>query len=371
MLSGGGTGGHVIPLLVVVNQLREKGDHRFLYVGERNSFEERLSRSGDVPFQPIAAGAMREASPLSKAHSLLRLAWGTIQTWFICLRYQPDVTLVSGGYVSVPAAVASWLWRIPVAIYLPDIVPGMAVAFLSRFARRIAISFPDTLSHLPSDKAVVTGYPVRAGLFADNRAAARQRLGLDPDEPVLLVLGGSRGAQSLNQAVSANRHALLAQAQIIHLCGALDHEWLLAEREQLSPADRARYHLYAFLQDEMVDAMQAADLAVSRAGASTMAEFPAAGLPSILVPYPYSGQHQDLNADYLVRQGAAVKLDDSEICHKIVESVTTLLTDGQRLIAMRQQARQLARPDAAANIAALLDKLGNTDRPCPDAEVKK
>lgn len=334
-----------------------------LYIGTAGSVEEDLVRRAGVPFRAIESGQLRGMAPWTAAGNLLKVARGVRQAACILGEFRPDATFVTGGFVAAPVVWASWRAGVPVFIYLPDMEPGLAIRRLSRFARRVAVSFDEVASFFPG-KAVVTGYPVRRDIFeaAARPDEARQRLGLEPDRPVLLVFGGSRGARSINQALAGALLELLARCQVLHISGTLD--WPDAEeRAQALPAElRQRYHLYAYLHDEMPLALAAADLVIARAGASTLAEFPAAGLPSILVPYPYSGQHQEANADFLVKRGAAIKMADAELPALLLPTVIGLLDDRQRLEGLQVAAGRLARPDAAANLADELINLAMIKR---------
>jgi UDP-N-acetylglucosamine--N-acetylmuramyl-(pentapeptide) pyrophosphoryl-undecaprenol N-acetylglucosamine transferase len=273
------------------------------------------------------------------------------------------VLFVTGGYVCVPVTLAARWAGIPTLIYLPDMRPGLAIKYLSRFADRVAVTAPPAARYFRPGQAVVTGYPVRRELFERDQAEARKRLGLTRGEdglPVLLVFGGSQGAHSINRAVCDGIEALLGAAQVIHLSGPRDAGWTRERRASLPEPLQARYHLYPYLHEEMVDALLAADLAVSRAGASTLGEFPAAGLPAVLVPYPYAGAHQWDNARYLVEAGAAVAIADADLGKALIPTVLDLLSDYSRLAEMRQAARSLARPDAAQCIAQVLTDLAST-----------
>ena len=355
LFSGGGTGGHVYPILTIIEELRASGaTTELLYLGGRDSFEERLCARQGIPFRAISAGQIRGMSPLAVIGSGLRLLVGFFQSLRQIAGFRPEATLVTGGYISAPVALASWLWRCPVLIYLPDIEPGLAVRALARFARRVAVSFAESLSYFRPGKAVVTGYPVRAAFFQTDKGKARAQLGLADDQPVLLAMGGSRGAQSINTAIAGNLSALVKAAQIVHITGAEDIERMKEAQRRLPAELQSRYHPYGYLHDELIAAMVAADLVIARAGAATLAEFPAAGLPAILAPYPYSGQHQEANADYLVRHGAAVKLSDGDMRHGLTPLVDKLLSDTQALNEMAASARRLAHPEAARNIAALM-----------------
>ncbi|MGH2350410.1 MAG: UDP-N-acetylglucosamine--N-acetylmuramyl-(pentapeptide) pyrophosphoryl-undecaprenol N-acetylglucosamine transferase, partial [Chloroflexota bacterium] len=267
--------------------------------------------------------------------------------------FHPHVVLATGGYVSAPAMLAARLRRTPVVLYLPDATPGLAVRAFAPLARRIALSFPITKRHFRGTKAIVTGYPVRPEFHTVDRAVARKTFDLSGDLPVVMVMGGSTGAQSLNLAVSDALEPLLHHAQLIHLCGDLDEQYLRRQRGALDPAIRTRYHLFRYLHRGIADAMAASDLMVCRAGASAMAELPLLHLPGVLVPHPFG--HQNANADFLVEQGAAVKLLDIELSQgTLLPTVLSLLDDRARLGTMAEAMGRLARPEAADNIASLI-----------------
>ena len=266
----------------------------------------------------------------------------------------------------VPVTLAAWRAAIPVVIYLPDLEPGLAIKFLARFARRVAVTAPDAQQFFRPGLTVVTGYPVRAELFspsfagrAQKKAAARRQLGLHDDLPVLLVFGGSRGARSLNRAITGDLEAYLELCQVLHVSGTLDEAWVLERRAGLPPGLQARYHVAAYLHEQMIEALIAADLVVSRAGASVLGEFPAAGLPAILAPYPYAGAHQARNAAYLTRHNAAVTVEDAELDRKLKDTVIDLITQPEKLQAMRDACESLARPDAAMRLAQVILEVGS------------
>ncbi len=194
---------------------------------------------------------------------------------------------------------------------------------------------------------------MRAEFYTTTRTEGRTRLGLG-DGKVVTIFGGSTGAHSINQAVQGTLPALLELAEIVHISGRQDEALMQAARAQLAPNLAARYHHYAYMDTEMPLALAAADLVVARAGAATLGEFPAVGVPSILVPYPFAGKHQDKNASFLVERNAAVKLDDAQLGEVLLPNIELLLKDQERLTRLTAGARALARPDAAENIAQLL-----------------
>ncbi len=333
--------------------------------------EERIvTTESSLPFRALPAAALRGRGPIGLAAGAVTTARGTLAAHRLIGELRPRAVLGTGGYVCVPLFLAARARGVPTMVYLPDVVPGLAVRFLSRIATLTAVNVEDALPRLGlrpgHPRALVTGYPVRSELFGLDKAACRRAFGLGDDLPVILVYGGSRGARSVNRAVEALLPDLLERCAIIHVCGREgDVSWLRAAAEQLPERLWMRYKLYEYLADgeqSMVAAFGAADLAVCRSGASTLAELPAAGLPAVLVPYPYV--HQDENADYLVRRGAAVKVADDEMLGPgspkegaLFRAVVRLFDDKHERQDMAERSRALARPDAARSLAEALLRL--------------
>ena len=356
IISGGGTGGHVYPALAVTQALtQQRADIDLLWVGSVGGMEQSLVEHEGLTFEAISAGGLRGKNPLAMTGGLWQLSQGYRQSRQIIRRFRPDVLFITGGYVCVPVTLAAWRTELPLIIYLPDIEPGLAIKFLARFANRVAVTASEAQQFFKPGLTVVTGYPVRAALWQQAQVgakiAARKRLGLTDSRPLLLVFGGSQGARSLNKAITQDLERYLEVCQIIHVTGRLDAAWVQDRWAALSPAQQARYRVSAYLHDDMTTALLAADLAVSRAGASTLGEFPAVGLPAILVPYPYAGAHQQLNADYLATHQAAVVIDDAALNSKLRPTVMNLVQNQDKLMAMRHASQALAQPTAAQKLA--------------------
>jgi UDP-N-acetylglucosamine--N-acetylmuramyl-(pentapeptide) pyrophosphoryl-undecaprenol N-acetylglucosamine transferase len=362
-VSGGGTGGHVYPALTVVDLMLEDRDSGLslptvtpsdvLWIGSRGGIEENLIKRAGIEFVGLAAGGLRGVGLPVKVRNTLRLAGSVRRGQTILAQFKPDVVLVTGGYACVAVTIAAWLQRMPVVIYLPDIVPGLAIRTLSRLATKVIVTSEESYHFFRREKVVVSGYPVRPEIYRMDRTRAREMMGLDPREKTLLVFGGSRGARSINRALVAGLRELLEACQVVHISGRLDAAWVAGAAKSLPEHLRASYHHYDYLHD-MPRALLAADLAVARAGAATLGEFPAAGLPAILVPYPYSGQFQDPNAAYMAASGAAEVLRDAELGEKLIPTVLRLLADEEALANMRESAKAMDRPDAAQAIAEQL-----------------
>jgi undecaprenyldiphospho-muramoylpentapeptide beta-N-acetylglucosaminyltransferase len=359
-IAGGGTGGHVYPGLAVVQALAaepERARKEVLYVGGAGGVEERLVTRAGLRFVGVPAGGVHGLAPWRALWNLIKLIQGWGAAYRLGRRQRPAVLFATGGYASVPVALAAWTLRVPILVYLPDIEPGLAVRVIARLAAQVAVTVEDSRSYFPAHKVIVTGYPVRAELHGLDRAGARRSLGLDPAESVLLVLGGSRGARSINQALSGVLEQVLGLAQVVHVSGELDWPSVAARLEALPMALKPRYHAFPYLHEEVGSALVAADLALCRAGASTLGELPFFGLPAVLVPYPHAWRYQRVNADWLVGRGAAVRLNDERLADELLPMLRRLLDDRASLTDMAERMRALARPDAATRLAAQLQAL--------------
>jgi UDP-N-acetylglucosamine--N-acetylmuramyl-(pentapeptide) pyrophosphoryl-undecaprenol N-acetylglucosamine transferase len=356
---GGGTGGHVYPALTVAAALRRRLPEdalQMLYVGVAGRMDEDLVSRENIPFRAVAAGPLRVGSPTGAAKGLLKLGAGAIQASAVLRRFRPDVVFATGGYGSVGVGLATRLRGCKLVLFLPDVEAGLAVKTLAKLAARIAVTNDEVLKSMPPGKTVLTGYPVRPEFFATTRDEARRRLNLHPTLPTLLVAGGSTGASAINQAVAGWAADFLRLGQLIHICGHNDEAWLRTAHERLSDEERARYHLHAYIHEGIADAFAAADIAVMRAGASTLGELPATRLPAILVPGAFSDQ--DVNARYLAGKGAAVVLLQDRL-DDLKPLVLDLLGDTTRRQSMRDALASLARPDAADRLADLIIEAAN------------
>ncbi|MCK9485778.1 MAG: undecaprenyldiphospho-muramoylpentapeptide beta-N-acetylglucosaminyltransferase [Dehalococcoidia bacterium] len=349
-LAGGGTGGHVYPALAVAERLHASGDVDLVYYGTSTGLERGLVEAAGIPFRSVPAAQLRVRAPWLVARGLLRLWQGTREARRMLRQDRPNVLFATGGYAAAPIGRAAKQAGVPLIVFLPDAHPGWAVKFLARYATTIACAVDQAVDALPEGRTVVTGYPLRAQFATATAEDGHNAFSLDASLPTVLVTGGSQGARAINQAVAEALPRWLAEAQVIHVCGPNHLEGLEARRADLSEEQRGRYHLFGYTE-EMAPAMAASDLAVMRAGASTLGELSVTGLPAVLVPGAYSDQA--VNADYLASRGAAVHLPESRI-EDLTTLVLDLLRDTPRREAMAEAMRALARPDAAERLAALV-----------------
>lgn len=313
-----------------------------------------MNRAG-IPYRSIPAAGLHGVGWRALPGNLVKLGRGLLASRRILREYRPQALLLTGGYLAFPMSLAGR--SLPTLLYVPDIEPGAAIRSAVPFADCIAVTANDSRSYYKDEsKLVVTGYPVRSGLGEWTRIEGLQVLGLSPDLPVVLVTGGSRGARSINRAVTGNLTALLEMAQVVHLFGTLDWPEVEPLAARLPSGLAGRYHPMPYLH-EMGAALASADLVISRAGASVLGEYPWFGLPAILVPYPHAWRYQQVNAGVLARHRAALVLEDHLLESGLLPLVTDLLQNPAKLQAMRTAMLGLRQPRAAEAIAAELVQL--------------
>ena len=358
-ITGGGTGGHVLPALAVVEELRQwdiVAD--LIWIGSREGVERRAAEEAAIRFVDIPTGKLRRYLSVRNLTDAARLPLGVLAARRALSAFRPDVVLSTGGFVSVPAVVAA-RGIAPVLTHEQTVILGLANRINARFADVLAVSHGQTELHARRlhQRVVVTGNPIRVGLTAGDRHRGLQHLGFDSAMPVVYVTGGARGASPINQRIAALLPGILDHVQIVHQTGPpsanADAGNLSQLRETLPDAVRHRYYVVEFLRDELPDIYASTDLVVGRAGAGTIAELAYVGLPAILVPLPGArGDEQTVNARVLADAGAAVVINQQDATPTRLEAeILGLLDDPDRRARMASAARSVARPDAAARLA--------------------
>ena len=283
----------------------------------------------------------------------IRLGLSLPQAFGLLLRRRPAAIFTTGGYVAIPTLLAATAMRIPSVLWEGNVVPGRSVRFVAARATVLAVSHPETATALAHPRAYVTGTPIRAhgGIDVDE---ARERFGGRSGERILLVFGGSQAVRRINDAVLDALPRLVERVRVVHVTGEGAYAAAIAAREALPEDQRDRYRPYPFLHDDMTAALAAADLAVGRAGASTLAEAAAFALPTAIVPYPHAAGHQRRNAEAFAEAGAAILVEDEDFDADRLVEVAGLLADPSRHAEMSAAARELARPNAADAVADLV-----------------
>lgn len=366
LFAGGGTAGHVFPAIAVAQSLQAMDpDLEPVFIGAADRLEARL-----VPAAGFRLHTMETPSiPRRLSPKLLAVPGALRRSVARCVELAADEHAVAavtfGGYVSFPVARAAMRLGLPLVIHEQNAVPGLANRLASRWADRIAVSVPGSADRFRrAERCAVTGNPVRRDIATLDRDSlqveARERFGLEPDRPTLLVFGGSQGARSINRAiVAAHPHWGDQTLQVLHATGRVTHEatataWAQAREQGGGP----KVKVLDFIES-MADAYAAADLVICRAGATSIAELTALGIPSILVPYPHAtADHQVENARALERAGGAIMIRDDDLdADALLAACLPLLREPERRQAMADAARAFGRPDAADNVARLVPTL--------------
>lgn len=306
LLTGGGTAGHVTPNMALVPRLRELG-YDIQYIGSHKGIERKLIEEIGIPYHPISSGKLRRYFDLKNFSDPFRVMKGYAEASHLIKKLKPDIIFSKGGFVAVPVVLAAKRRHIPVIIHESDLTPGLANRICIPSAARVCCNFPETLKHLPEDKAVLSGSPIRQELFSGKREEALRLCGFSGQKPILMVMGGSLGAVAINKALRANLDALLAQFDIIHLCGKGNFD---AELEK-----KSGYKQFEYAKKELPHLFAATDLIISRAGANAICELLALKKPNILIPLPASQSRGDqlLNAASFEKSGYSYVLQEEEM----------------------------------------------------------
>lgn len=357
IVAGGGTGGHVTPAIAIARALVERGHDgaSIHFVGSRRGIEARLVPAAGFTITLLPGRGIQRRLTLDNVVAVAGLLAGVVRAMWLVARHRPAVVVSVGGYASAPCSIAAVLLRVPLVLAEQNARPGAAHRLVARFAKAAAVAFDGT----PLPRAVVTGNPVRPEILAvdrvNGRAGARAALDLPADRAVVLAFGGSLGARRINQAVASLADAWAARpgVAIRHVVGARDWDDLSARP---APAGPLVYQRVRF-EDRMDLALTAADVAVCRAGASTIAELTVVGVPAVYVPFPgATGDHQTVNARAVADAGGGVLVADADLTSaRLADELDALLADPARLAAMGDAARRLGRPDAADRVAALVE----------------
>jgi len=366
LFTGGGTGGHIYPIIAVKSALKQKTDDSqisFFYLGP-DGFARAAFAKEKIQTKYILAGKFRRYFSFANFIDLLKIPIGFIQSLWHLFWVLPDVVFSKGGYGSFPVVIASWLYRIPVVIHESDSVPGMANKLLSRLAKKIIISFPEAKKYFPEKKVIFLGNPVRRELLEGDKQKGKKLLDLISEKPAILIMGGSQGARRINQLVLNTLPRLLERCEIIHICGKNNFKFIQEEKEKLlhdsGPDKKGGYHIYPFLkQTKLKHAYAVSDLIISRAGAGGIFEIAATGKASILIPLSNSASdHQTKNAHALSSLGAAVVLEENNLTMNLfLNNVFNLVDDPEKLQEMGKKAKQLYNPETNLSIAEEILKL--------------
>lgn len=365
LFTGGGTGGHIFPIIAVAREIRKiapQGKLDFLYVGPKDDFGEILLSQEGIKIKTVSAGKIRRYSGFNNFFEnlfdiLFRIPIGILQAFFYLFFASPDLIFSKGGFGSLPAVFAGWLLGIPIFLHESDCVPGLANRILDKFALETFVSFPKTPYFSPA-KMYLSGNPVRKEILAYPKDEARDYLNLGSEKPVVLILGGSQGAQRVNDKILEILPKLLNNFEVIHQTGEKNFKQVKAEAAvTLLEKLKEIYHPYPFFkEEELKRAYAVCDIVVSRAGSGSIFEIAAIGKPSILIPLPESAQnHQLKNAYQYAETGAATVFEEGNFTpHFFLEKLRYLLSDKNEYEKMSKAAREFSQPDAGKVVAGYI-----------------
>jgi len=368
LFTGGGTGGHVFPLIAISRELKKAylkpEEIELYYIGPRDEFSVLALTQEGINVKTVSAGKIRRyftaLSFLQNiADILFRIPFGFLQAFLHIFFLAPDVILSKGGYGSIPAVIAGWLLQVPIFIHESDITPGYTNRFLSRFAKEIFVSFPvKEMKSFPAKKMISTGNPIRPEIIQGSAEEAKQIFSLTGARPVILVIGGSQGAKKLNEIILQLMPDIFSDVEIIHQTGSKNFNQVSAEANAVIPKNLKRfYHPYSFLSEvELRHAYKVADLIISRAGSGSIFEIAANAKPSILIPLPESAQnHQLKNAYSYADKKAGLVIEDSNLSPNFfLGRIKYLLANQTLLKEMGERAKDFSRINAAKVIAQYL-----------------
>lgn len=368
-MSGGGSGGHIFPILATLEELRKLDpDLDVLYVGQAGSMESSVAAAHGLNFEAIKAGKLRRYSDVSKLRSITdvktislnvrdmtRLVRGYRRSMSIIRRFKPDVIFCKGGYVSLPVGLAAATLRVPYVVHESDLRAGLSNRTLAKWATKVAVGFPIKYYHdLPKSKLVYTGSPIRSELLSISEAKAKKHFTLRSIKPVVLVTGGGLGSQSLNDVVVTALPKLLDDYQILHITGEKDIEHVRFRLRAFSKQELADYHVFSFLREDMPLALVAADIVITRAGATTLAEVAALAKPTIVIPHP-SLTDQAINAKTFARAGAVRNVPQTGLTPAVLLRELHRISDSVKEQELLTKAiSDFAKTDAAKELAELI-----------------
>lgn len=358
-IAGGGTGGHLYPGIAVAERLKEKGVRDILFIGTERGIEARVIPREGYRIEFIRSSGIVGKSILKTFKGMINLILSIIDSIKILRRYNPDIVIGVGGYASFAPVFLSRFMGIPSIILEQNSIPGLANKILSRFANAVCITYHESFNFFPSSKTVLTGNPVRMRIMEGSREGGLRLFGLSPQRDTVLIFGGSSGARSINRAVVDSLPYLIDlkdSVQFLHQTGDNDYEFVKEAYRRYGLSGTVAPFIY-----QMPEAYAVADLIVSRAGATTLAEITALGKAAILIPYPYAaGRHQEFNARKLHDMGAAIMLSERELSgERLAKEIKRLLKDQALKKDLEKNSRAFGRPEASLAVVNLVEAVLN------------
>lgn len=355
VLAGGGTGGHLVPLIAVAKEIKESArEAEFLFIGPKGEMEMKFMAEAGIPAKNIMAGKLRRYFSMLNFIDFFKIIFGFFQSLFHLLVFMPDAIFSKGGYASFPVVLAGWFYRIPIFIHESDSAPGLANILLAKMANRIAVSYSETENEFPPAKVVLTGNPLRVDIALGDAQKAKNIFHLTDSKKTIFVYGGSLGSKVINDKITNILPDLIRSYQVIHQTGRKNYDAVLHKVGELGiKAGRDSYYPVAFIGEELKDILAVSDLVISRAGANSISEIAANGKAAIIIPIENSnGDHQRKNAYSLQKVEGCLVLEENNLGENLLLSrIREILNDDDLRKKMGENIRSFYHSDAAEKIA--------------------
>ncbi len=355
VLTGGGTGGHIIPLIAVAQKIKEKNpETQFLFIGPRGILEKKLMEAQGIPSKYVLVGKLRRYFSFRYCIDIFKVPLGIIQTLVYLLFYMPDAIFSKGGYASFPVVVVGWLYRIPILIHDSDANPGLANTFLAKFSDRVAVSYARAEKYFLAKKVVLTGNPLRTDINQGEAQKAREKFSLLESKKVIFVWGGSQGAQAINNKILDILPDLLKRYQVIHQTGEKNFKEVEHKAGVLGIKNGRRgYFALPFIEEGLKDILAVADLIISRSGSNSISEIAANGKASIIIPLANSANnHQRMNAYAIAKTGGCIVLEEANLgATMLFDKINKIMNDAELKEKLEKNVKKFYHPEAAEKIA--------------------
>ncbi len=357
LLCGGGTGGHILPIVAIAEKLKKHAHFsdkkiELLWVGERGGQEKAIAKKYHIPFKSIFCGKIRRYFSLKNVIDIFKFPVGLLEAKRVVKKFKPDVIFGKGGYVSAPVILGARNYKIPIYIHDSDAVPGQANLSLAKYARKIFVTFPESkkyFKHEEQNKIIISGLPLREGASFGNKREGYRVFGLEYSKPVILVMGGSQGAKKINDVMFNLIPKVVEKYQIIHFVGKRNVDEISKRIKNLTAFQQKNYHFFASIEGKnFFNAVAAADLVISRGGANSLFELAAMARPAIIIPYPHaSANHQIKNAQFFTNFGAIkVILEKESLENDLERSIDDLMGNQEIREEMRKSIYEIYRQGA-------------------------
>jgi UDP-N-acetylglucosamine--N-acetylmuramyl-(pentapeptide) pyrophosphoryl-undecaprenol N-acetylglucosamine transferase len=355
ILAGGGTGGHLTPLVAVARKIREKvPEVEFCFIGPKGKLEDDIMGQENIPIRNIQTGKLRRYFSFRNILDFFKIPLGIVKSMWLLLVLMPDAIFSKGGYASFPVVVAGWLYRIPILIHESDSNPGLANSMLGKFSSRVAVSYMEAEKYFPAAQVVLTGNPLPDNINKGSVEKARQFLGFTESRKIIFVWGGSQGAKNINDKIVRLLPRLLHKYQVVHQVGENNFEEVSRMAGELGyKVGHDGYFAAPFFKEELIDILAAADLVISRAGSTSIAEIAANKKPAIIIPLETSASdHQRMNAYSLARIGGCVVMEENNMGeHMLLEKIDEIMDNETLRNNLSANIGTFYHPDAAEKIA--------------------